>query len=81
MPTASLVFDAAYAIGPVPLRLFGSFVEHTGRCVYTGLYEPGHSRADDSGLRQDVLALTRELAPTLVRYPGGTPATALCTML
>jgi alpha-L-arabinofuranosidase len=71
MPTASLVFDAAYAIGPVPRRLFGSFVEHMGRCVYTGLYEPGHPRADDTGLRQDVLALTRELAPTVVRYPGG----------
>jgi alpha-N-arabinofuranosidase len=71
MPTASLVLDPAYAIGPVPRRLFGTFVEHMGRCVYTGLYEPGHPRADDSGLREDVLALTRELAPTVVRYPGG----------
>jgi len=71
MPTASLVLDAAYAIGPVPRRLFGTFVEHMGRCVYTGLYEPGHPRADDTGLREDVLALTRDLAPTVVRYPGG----------
>jgi alpha-N-arabinofuranosidase len=71
MPTASLVLDAAYAIGPVPRRLFGTFVEHMGRCVYTGLYEPGHPRADDNGLREDVLSLTRELAPTVVRYPGG----------
>ena len=71
MPTASLVLDPAYAIGPVPRRLFGTFVEHMGRCVYTGLYEPGHPRADNIGLREDVLALTRELAPTVVRYPGG----------
>jgi alpha-L-arabinofuranosidase len=71
MPTASLVLDAAYAIGPVPRRLFGTFVEHMGRCIYTGLYEPGHPRADDNGLREDVLTLTRELAPTVVRYPGG----------
>ena len=71
VPTASLVLDAAYAIGPVPLRLFGTFVEHMGRCVYTGLYEPGHPRADDTGLREDVLALTREIGPTVVRYPGG----------
>lgn len=71
MSTASLVLDAAYAIGPVPRRLFGTFVEHMGRCVYTGLYEPGHPRADDTGLREDVLALTRDLAPTVVRYPGG----------
>ena len=46
MPTASIVLDTAYAIGPVPRRLFGSFVEHMGRCVHTGIYEPGHPTAD-----------------------------------
>jgi alpha-L-arabinofuranosidase len=71
MPTASLVLDAAYAIAPVPRRLFGTFVEHMGRCVYTGLYEPGHPQADEAGLREDVLTLTREIGPTVVRYPGG----------
>ena len=71
MPIASLVLDAAYAIAPVPRRLFGTFVEHMGRCVYTGLYEPGHPLAEESGLREDVLALTREIGPTVVRYPGG----------
>ncbi len=71
MPTARLVLDAAYAVAPVPRRLFGSFVEHMGRCVYTGIYEPGHPSADAAGLRGDVLELTREVGPTLVRYPGG----------
>jgi alpha-N-arabinofuranosidase len=71
MPAARLVLDAAYSIAPVPRRLFGSFVEHMGRCVYTGIYEPGHPTADDRGLRGDVLALTREIGPTVVRYPGG----------
>jgi len=52
-------------------RLFGSFVEHLGRCVYTGIFEPGHTSADEHGLRGDVLALVRELGVTLVRYPGG----------
>ena len=42
MPRARLVLDAAFALAPVPRRLFGSFVEHMGRCVYTGIYEPGH---------------------------------------
>jgi alpha-N-arabinofuranosidase len=42
-----------------------------GRCVYTGIYEPGHPTADENGLRGDVLALTREIGPTVVRYPGG----------
>ena len=52
-------------------RLFGSFVEHLGRCVYTGIFEDGHPTADSSGFRQDVAALVRELAPTVLRYPGG----------
>jgi alpha-N-arabinofuranosidase len=51
--------------------LFGTFVEHMGRCVYTGIYEPSHSDADEDGFRRDVLALTHELGATLVRYPGG----------
>ena len=44
---------------------------HLGRCVYTGLYEPGHPTADADGWRGDVAALTRELGTTVVRYPGG----------
>jgi alpha-N-arabinofuranosidase len=55
----------------VERRLFGSFVEHMGRCVYTGIYEPGHPRADANGFRLDVLDLVRELGVTVARYPGG----------
>jgi alpha-N-arabinofuranosidase len=51
--------------------LFGSFVEHLGRCVYGGIYEPDHPTADEHGFRGDVLALTRELGVSVVRYPGG----------
>ncbi|MGY0389450.1 arabinosylfuranosidase ArfA [Nocardioides sp. WG-D5] len=57
--------------GPLDPRLFGSFVEHLGRCVYTGIYEPGHPSADEHGFRRDVAELVGELGPTLVRYPGG----------
>ena len=49
MPTAHIVIDRDFTIGPVPRRLFGSFVEHMGRCVYTGIYEPGHEQADERG--------------------------------
>src|SRR5215217_4434555 len=42
-----------------------------GRCVYTGIYEPGHATADEDGFRKDVLELTRELGVSVVRYPGG----------
>jgi alpha-N-arabinofuranosidase len=60
-----------FAIGLTDRRLFGAFVEHLGRCVYGGIFEPGHPSADGNGFRQDVLALVRELAPTIMRYPGG----------
>jgi alpha-N-arabinofuranosidase len=58
-------------VAPVSRRTFGSFVEHLGRCVYTGIFEPGHPRCDEDGFRTDVLALTRELGVSVVRYPGG----------
>ncbi|GGS21634.1 alpha-N-arabinofuranosidase [Streptomyces aureoverticillatus] len=60
-----------FTVGDVDPRLFGSFVEHLGRCVYTGIHEPGHPTADEAGLRGDVLDLIRELGVTTVRYPGG----------
>ena len=71
MKTASLHLDPAFLVGPVDPRLFGSFVEHMGRSVYTGIYEPDHPAADGEGFRQDVLDLVRELGATVVRYPGG----------
>jgi alpha-N-arabinofuranosidase len=60
-----------FAIGTTNPRLFGSFIEHLGRCLYGGIFEPGHATADAKGFRQDVMALVRELAPTIMRYPGG----------
>ncbi|GIH64579.1 arabinosylfuranosidase ArfA [Microbispora siamensis] len=71
MLEARLTIDPAFRVAPVRRRTFGTFVEHLGRCVYTGIYEPGHPTADEDGLRTDVLALTRELGVTTVRYPGG----------
>jgi alpha-N-arabinofuranosidase len=69
--SASFTLDPAFTVAPVSRRTFGSFVEHMGRCVYTGIYEPSHPTADADGFRQDVLALTRELGVSVVRYPGG----------
>lgn len=71
MRTARFTLDPAFTVGEVNPRLFGSFVEHLGRCVYTGIFEPGHPAADEDGLRTDVLDLIRELGVTAVRYPGG----------
>lgn len=71
MKRARLLLDPRRRVAPVPRRLFGSFVEHLGRCVYTGIYEPEHPTADPDGFRGDVLALVRELGVSTVRYPGG----------
>jgi alpha-N-arabinofuranosidase len=66
-----MVLDPGFTVGETDERLFGSFVEHMGRCVYGGIYEPGHPTADDDGFRGDVLELVRDLGISVVRYPGG----------
>lgn len=68
---ARLIMDKEYRIGEVDKRLFGSFIEHLGRAIYGGIYEPGHPTADANGFRGDVLGLVRELDVPVVRYPGG----------
>ena len=71
MTSAHLTIDPHFVVGPINRRLFGSFVEHLGRCVYDGIYEPGHPEADEHGFRDDVAALVRELGVSTIRYPGG----------
>jgi len=71
MPKAHLTLDPHFTVGPVNRRLFGSFVEHLGRCVYDGIYEPGHPSADADGFRADVVELVKELGVSAIRYPGG----------
>ena len=70
-PAVTIAFDLEHDRGPIDRRLFGSFVEHMGRCVYTGIYEPGHPSADHEGFRGDVAELIDELGITVIRYPGG----------
>ncbi len=71
MRKARLILDRDYIISPIDRRIYGSFIEHLGRAVYTGIYEPGHPAADESGFRGDVLSLVRQLRVPIVRYPGG----------
>ncbi|HGK4671657.1 alpha-N-arabinofuranosidase [Kluyvera genomosp. 2] len=71
MKNAHILFDRHYVIGDVSPRLMGSFVEHLGRCLYNGLYEPEHPQADAHGFRQDVKALMAEAGISGLRYPGG----------
>jgi len=71
MIKAKVVLARELAIGAIDERLYGSFIEHLGRAIYGGLYEPGHATADELGFRADVLEWVRELNAPIVRYPGG----------
>lgn len=68
---ATMSLDKNYRIGEVDKRLYGSFIEHLGRAVYGGIYEPGHKEANKAGFRKDVINLVNELNVPIVRYPGG----------
>ncbi|KQM84480.1 alpha-N-arabinofuranosidase [Agromyces sp. Leaf222] len=71
MSTARLTVDPHFAVGRIDRRVFGGFVEHLGRHVYDGIYEPGHESADAEGFRSDVIDLVKELGVSTIRYPGG----------
>lgn len=68
---AKLTLNKDITISKVDPRLYGSFIEHMGRAVYEGIYQPGHPSANELGFRKDVLELVNELNVPLVRYPGG----------
>lgn len=71
MKKARVILDRDYRIGRIDPRLYGSFIEHVGRAVYGGIYEPDHPLANERGFRRDVQDLARRLHVSLVRYPGG----------
>ncbi len=60
-----------FEIGRIDDRLYSAFIEHMGRAIYSGIYEPGHPEADEDGFRKDVLELVRALKIPAIRYPGG----------
>jgi alpha-N-arabinofuranosidase len=67
----TVTLDSHYVLSDVDPRLYGSFIEHLGRAVYGGIYEPEHPTADEKGFRRDVIDLVKELRVPIVRYPGG----------
>ena len=68
---AKIFSDRRFPIGPIDRRVFGSFLEHLGRAIYGGIYDPEHPLADDMGFRTDVLELVKKLDVPVIRYPGG----------
>lgn len=68
---AKMIVDKEFQISRIDKRIYGSFIEHLGRAVYGGIYEPGHPEADENGFRKDVIELVQGLNVPIVRYPGG----------
>jgi len=60
-----------FKIGSIDDRLYSAFIEHMGRAIYGGIYDPAHPQADENGFRKDVLKLVRDLKIPAIRYPGG----------
>ncbi|MCD7745990.1 MAG: alpha-N-arabinofuranosidase [Lachnospiraceae bacterium] len=71
MKKATCFSDRHYSIGRIDDKMYSSFTEHLGRCIYSGIYEPGHPAADEDGFRMDVMDLVKELNVPVLRYPGG----------
>ncbi len=71
MDLTTLRLHTAFPVGRVDERIFGGFLEHMGRSIYEGVYDPNSSHADEAGLRTDVMGALDRLDMPLVRYPGG----------
>ena len=68
---AKITANKKFVVGKIDKRIYGSFIEHLGRAVYGGIYEPNHDQSDDAGFRKDVIELVKKLNVPIVRYPGG----------
>lgn len=71
MKKSTLFIDKHFIIGDIDKRIYGSFIEHLGRAVYEGIYQPGSPFADEQGFRKDTIDLINQLNVPVVRYPGG----------
>jgi alpha-N-arabinofuranosidase len=68
---AHIYLDSRRTISPLDPNVFGSFLEHLGRAIYEGIYDPGSSLSDANGFRKDVMDEVRQLGVPIIRYPGG----------
>jgi alpha-N-arabinofuranosidase len=68
---ALIKIDLDRTTGEIDRHIYGNFIEHLGRCIYGGIYDPGSPRADNDGFRKDVLDACRGLNVSILRWPGG----------
>jgi alpha-N-arabinofuranosidase len=68
---ATIYLDSQHHVGTIDRRIFGGFLEHLGRAVYEGVFDPGNPLSDENGFRRDVIEALRPLGMPVIRYPGG----------
>lgn len=68
---ATVRLDAHRHAGDIDPRIFSGFIEHLGRAIYGGIFDPGNPRSDERGFRTDVIDALKRLRMPLMRYPGG----------
>jgi alpha-N-arabinofuranosidase len=66
-----IYLDSRRTMPRLDRNIFGSFLEHLGRAMYEGIYDPGSKLADSSGFRTDIADEIKHLGVPIVRYPGG----------
>jgi alpha-N-arabinofuranosidase len=71
LQNATVHLDTHFNAGQIDPRIFSGFLEHLGRAIYGGVFDPGNPLSDKAGLRKDVIEDMRELRMPFVRYPGG----------
>ena len=71
MELSTIHLHSKFQVGQVDARIFGGFLEHLGRAVYEGVFDPTSAHADADGIRGDVIEALRRLNMTAMRYPGG----------
>jgi len=68
---ARVKIDLDRKLGQIDRKIYGMFIEHLGRCIYGGIYDPSSPLSDANGIRRDVLEAARGLQPSILRWPGG----------
>src|ERR1700733_1135039 len=69
--TTHIYVDSRRTVAELDRNMFGSFLEHLGRAIYDGIYEPGSAHSDANGFRKDLLEEIRTMRVPIIRYPGG----------
>ncbi len=71
MEQTTITLHSDFQIARVDPRIFSGFLEHMGRAVYQGVYDPDCAYADNDGFRTDVVKALRRWQMPVIRYPGG----------